>query len=549
MATKSNKEIRVLPIRLEARAAEGDEGKRTIAGSILYNQESHTLRDWWGDQFVEELAAGCFDDSLKTRGVVGLWSHDMAQVLGNTKAGTLRLVSNEASLNFDLDLPNTQAGNDAWESIQRQDVDGVSFGMIVLKDKWSKQDDIYKRTILDAELYEISPVAFAAYPANEISCRSLEKFKEELRMAKEVENKETKKESLEEIIKRIEKELEGVDNKPEDVRSIPAAAINTNDNKLARRAAFNHYLRTGERRDGTPDPVDPMMVSGNGGMVAPDDFAQEIIDGLNDDVVMRQLARILPAISGKSAIYPRRTGGSGAAMVGEGEPIVPYDLTFDQVILTPKKAAAIIEVSNELLADAGIDLAGYLAQHFRDEIAELLEDQYLNGDAADANLQGILTAEDGEENPLIERVPTDDTTVTVDDVLTLWGSLPAKYRKNAAFVCNSTMETVLRGLQDGNGQYLMVRDLTSAMGNTLLGRPLVITDAFPGDLTAGDDALMVGDFSKAIYIADKQGIDIQRNDAMGFNKDTTAFRAIFRTDVALALPEALKVLTIKTEGD
>ena len=73
----------------------------------------------------------------------------------------------------------------------------------------------------------------------------------------------------------------------------------------------------------------------------------------------------------------------------------------------------------------------------------------------------------------------------------------------------------------------------------------MITDEFPGTLEAGTDALMVGDFSKAVYIADKAGIDIQRNDSVGFNKDTTAFRAIFRTDIALAIPGAIKILSVK----
>ncbi len=148
--------------------------------------------------------------------------------------------------------------------------------------------------------------------------------------------------------------------------AVPPVAISTGGD-LEARAAFNHYLRTGELR--------AMAVSSDtkGAALAPADFAKEIIDGLKDVAVMRQLARILPPISGKSVAYPRRTGGSGAAMVAEGGTITPYDLTFDQVTLVPHKAAALVEVSNELLQDEAVDLAGYLAQHFRDEIGELIE--------------------------------------------------------------------------------------------------------------------------------------------------------------------------------
>lgn len=139
------------------------------------------MRDWYGDTIVEQISAGAFTDSLAVRQVVGLWSHDTSQVLGNTKSGTLRVMDSLKELRFELDIPNTTVGNDAWELIQRGDVDGVSFGMRVTKDKWSseKRDDkrIYKRLILNAELYEISPVAFPAYPANEVSARSLDDFK------------------------------------------------------------------------------------------------------------------------------------------------------------------------------------------------------------------------------------------------------------------------------------------------------------------------------------------------------------------------------------
>lgn len=185
---KEAKEIRALPVTLEIRDADEEGGKRTITGAIRYDSDSEEMRDWYGDTFIEQISAGAFDESLKTRGVVGLWSHRTDVVLGNTKSGTLRINSNEKEMSFELDLPNTTAGNDAWEVIKRGDVDGVSFGMKVTKDKWSTEDregggKLYKRSILNAELYEISPVAFPAYPANEVSARSLEDYKAEEKRA------------------------------------------------------------------------------------------------------------------------------------------------------------------------------------------------------------------------------------------------------------------------------------------------------------------------------------------------------------------------------
>lgn len=185
-----------MPMTLEIREADGEEGKRTITGAIKYNTDSGVLTDWWGDEFVERIASGAFSESLKERNVVALWSHDTSQVLGNTKSGTLRITDTDEELRFELDIPNTSVGNDAWELIQREDVDGVSFGFRVKPDgeKWEKIEregkKIYRRTVLNAELIEISPVAFPAYPANEVSTRGLEEFKASEQRAKDQYEKE-----------------------------------------------------------------------------------------------------------------------------------------------------------------------------------------------------------------------------------------------------------------------------------------------------------------------------------------------------------------------
>ncbi|MGG6311573.1 HK97 family phage prohead protease [Paenibacillus macerans] len=177
-------EKRILATKIEVRAAEeGGAGKRTIVGSIKYDSESQVMQDWYGDKFVEVISPGAFSEYLRENPTLSLWCHRTDQILGNTKPGTLRLFDSETELRFELDLPNSSWGNDAYESIDRGDVDGVSFGFNVLPggDKWSKieanGETIYKRTVMKATLPEISPTPFAAYPANEVNVRSLEEFK------------------------------------------------------------------------------------------------------------------------------------------------------------------------------------------------------------------------------------------------------------------------------------------------------------------------------------------------------------------------------------
>ena len=163
---------------------------RTIAGTIKYETDSVVMRDWFGDEFVEQIAKGAFDQALRENRIMALWSHDTRTVLGSTANSTLRLRSDDVGLHFEADLPDTTAGRDAWESISRGDVDSVSFGFFTRKDKWSAEKregkpPLYRRTVLDADLKEVSPVAFPAYPENTVTVRNLDTYRESIRSAEQ----------------------------------------------------------------------------------------------------------------------------------------------------------------------------------------------------------------------------------------------------------------------------------------------------------------------------------------------------------------------------
>lgn len=159
---------------------EGEDGKRTLHGyAVKWEMKSQTMGYWY--RFKEQFKKGAFTESLTNEDQRALWSHDTSQVLGRTKNGTLRLFEDEIGLRFELDLPNTTLGNDAYETIKRGDVDGVSFGFQQQKQEWDETDpDNVVRTITQAKLIEISPVAFPAYPDSQVSARSNDPYKEYL---------------------------------------------------------------------------------------------------------------------------------------------------------------------------------------------------------------------------------------------------------------------------------------------------------------------------------------------------------------------------------
>lgn len=173
---------------IELRDAEGE--KRTISGyAVKWNMRSHPLGGF--SRFVEQFKPGAFAESLRSDDIRALWSHDTSKVLGRTKNGTLRLSEDDIGLRFELDLPNNTQGNDAYESIKRGDVDGVSFGFRAVDEEWDDADPKnVLRSIHKAGLFEISPVGFPAYPDSQVAARSNDPYKAYVEEKKQNEAKE-----------------------------------------------------------------------------------------------------------------------------------------------------------------------------------------------------------------------------------------------------------------------------------------------------------------------------------------------------------------------
>lgn len=159
-------ERRVFDIeRLEVRAEEGEKAKRIAGYAAVFDKLSVVM---WG--FREKIAPGAFRESLQ-EDVRALWNHDSNHVLGRTTAGTLRLDEDGHGLKVEIDPPASASG--FVESIERGDVTQMSFGFRVLEDKWDEDDEGQDiRTLLRVKLYEVSPVAFPAYPDTEIGVRA-----------------------------------------------------------------------------------------------------------------------------------------------------------------------------------------------------------------------------------------------------------------------------------------------------------------------------------------------------------------------------------------
>ena len=122
--------------------------------------------------FVETIAPGAFKRSLSSRNNVRmLLNHDTSRVLGTTRAKTLRLAEDSKGLHVEADLPETTYGRDLSVSMQRGDIDSMSFGFCVPKGGDSWTEDGSRRTLREIRLHEVSVVTFPAYEATSAQVR------------------------------------------------------------------------------------------------------------------------------------------------------------------------------------------------------------------------------------------------------------------------------------------------------------------------------------------------------------------------------------------
>lgn len=160
----------------ELRSLTADDGQKKIEGyAAVFNQWSEDLGG-----FRERIADGAFTNTLKTADVRALWNHNADYPLGRVKAGTLSLSEDSRGLKFSIIPPDTQYARDLMTSIERGDVDQMSFGFWTIDDKWEKLDGKWVRTLLEVELFDVSPVTYPAYPQTSAAVRSkLEEFTQE----------------------------------------------------------------------------------------------------------------------------------------------------------------------------------------------------------------------------------------------------------------------------------------------------------------------------------------------------------------------------------
>ena len=273
-----------------------------------------------------------------------------------------------------------------------------------------------------------------------------------------------------------------------------------------------------------------------GGYLVPDEYENTLVQALEGENVIRGRSHVITTSNGTHKIPVVASKGEASWIDENGAYPEDYD-TFAQVNIDAHKIGTIIKVSEELLNDSAFNLESYFAQEFGRRIGTKEEEAFINGNGSSKPTGILASAEVGVTT-------ASDKAITADELIDLFYSLKGVYRRNAVWVLNDTTVKAIRKLKDNNGQYIWQPALKDGDHDTLLGRPILTTGAMP-DIAADAKPVIFGDLSY-YWIGDRQGVTFKRLNERYADMGQVGFLASKRVDGKLVLPEAIKVLKMKT---
>lgn len=296
--------------------------------------------------------------------------------------------------------------------------------------------------------------------------------------------------------------------------------------------SFTRYLRSGVKAALQEDTL------GEGGYLVPQAYSRELVQALGTMSVLRQAgARVLRIAGTNSMKVPVLNASSAAVLTLEESTFNEAEPTFEQVEFKPYKYTRLAKVSDELLADSGVDIvAGVLLPDFAQAFAKAENTAFATGTGTNQP-QGVVTGA-----TVVDTATA--ATFAVDDILRLYHALPQIYHQQAVWLMNDAVAQVIRSFKDSTGNSLWQPGLAEGTPDRLLGRPVYRLNTMSNLLTAGQKIIVFGDLSY-YWIVDFGQETLKRLEELYAATGQVGFRAYRRVDGQVVLADALRVLCVK----
>ena len=274
---------------------------------------------------------------------------------------------------------------------------------------------------------------------------------------------------------------------------------------------------------------------GSGGYLVPDTYEDKLVKALASKNVLRQIGHIIKTTH--RTHIPVAGDVDTADWVPENMVMKFMDAEFGEVILDAYKLATSIRASDEMLEDGGVDLEKYILDMFSERIGKAEENAFIRGDG------------NGKPLGLIYQVPVGavsetEGNITLDDMIDLEHSVKPEYREKAVWLMSEDAYHKLRRINHYRGHAVWLDNLEDGDPVHLFGYRIYICKAMD-DVAPGNFPVMFGDFSN-YWIGERGKRVIKRLVERYADRGQVAFITSERVDAKLVLPEAVKMLKVKS---
>jgi HK97 family phage major capsid protein len=235
---------------------------------------------------------------------------------------------------------------------------------------------------------------------------------------------------------------------------------------------------------------------------------------------MLTTSQVLNTASGENLVIPTVTATSTAGSVAAGGTISTSNPTFSSITLGAEKYAALVQVANELVTDAGFNIDSYLAQQLGTSLG-LQANSVLTAKLA-ARAQNIVTGT--------------ATAATYENLVDLVYGIAdgARVLPGLGFYMSKSGIAAARKMKDGSGAFIFTDSAVPGQPATLLGYPIFENPNVAAVGSATKSVLFGHLPSFVVRVAG--GVQVAQSSDFAFNTDTTTYRGLIRLDGNLTHP-------------
>jgi HK97 family phage major capsid protein len=272
--------------------------------------------------------------------------------------------------------------------------------------------------------------------------------------------------------------------------------------------------------------------SGSG--VVPYDFYNQVFQILQNTNPLFQTSTIINTAGGNTLQVPQVTAYSSNGQFAAGSAISESNPTLSNVNLGAWKFGSLVSLSNEIIADAGVNLLDLVARIGGTQIAYDAGAALTTGTGTTQPTGIVTAAGSGVTGTATSGSPT------YENLVDLAYSVAGDQRSRYGFMASTTALAAIRKIKDGAGNYVFTPSISVDGRDFLLGTPIYENASMAAvAATAASKSIVYGKLDDFI-VRQAGGIQVATSTDYAFNQDVTTFRITWRGDSNLGATGSVK---------